>query len=77
VIDQALGMIMAMAPCSRDDAWAFLGRVSQHSNTKLRAVREALVATTDGTPLPREVARTLDPLRAAARTSKPKPEPSP
>jgi hypothetical protein len=74
VIDQALGMVMALTPCSRDDAWALLVRVSQHSNTKLRTVCEALVATTGGSPLPREVARAFKPLRAAARTAKPRPD---
>jgi AmiR/NasT family two-component response regulator len=46
VIDQARGMVMALAPCSSDRAWDLLVDVSQHRNIKLRDVAAALVATT-------------------------------
>lgn len=55
VIDQARGMVMAIGPCTSEAAWTVLVETSQRTNTKLRKVAEALVASTDGTtaiPLP-------------------------
>ncbi|MEW2165544.1 ANTAR domain-containing protein [Streptomyces sp. NPDC007084] len=60
VIDQALGMVMALAPCTGEQAWSALVDLSQHSNVKLRDVAAALVATTEGVALP-------DPLREQLR----------
>ncbi|MWA15908.1 ANTAR domain-containing protein [Streptomyces sp. BA2] len=54
-IDQARGMLMTLGPCTADEAWEILVEVSQHSNTKLRAVAEELIATTEGEPLPTPV----------------------
>ena len=72
VIDQARGMVMALAPCSGDRAWDLLVDVSQHCNIKLRVVAAALVATTADEALPapiqRELRRALRLLHAAART---------
>ncbi|WP_257584183.1 ANTAR domain-containing protein [Streptomyces sp. TLI_146] len=59
VIDQARGMVMALAPCSSAPAWGLLVEVSQHCNVKLREVAAALVATTEGEPLPRQMQREL------------------
>ena len=73
VIDQARGMVMALAPCSGDKAWDLLVGVSQHCNIKLRAVAAALVATTEDQTLPapiqRELRRALRLLHAADRSS--------
>ncbi|MCF6525238.1 ANTAR domain-containing protein [Streptomyces sp. JJ36] len=68
VIDQARGMIMMMGRCPPDVAWQILVEVSQHTNTKLREVAHALVATTEGTvrlpqPLGRALAAALRRLR--------------
>ncbi|MEV8565519.1 ANTAR domain-containing protein [Streptomyces sp. NPDC051322] len=52
VIDQARGMVMVLGPCSSQTAWEVLVEVSQHSNTKLRDVAEALVATATGESMP-------------------------
>jgi hypothetical protein len=52
VIDQARGMVMALAPCSRKRAWGLLVDVSQHCNVKLRDAAAALVATTEDEALP-------------------------
>jgi AmiR/NasT family two-component response regulator len=52
VIDQARGMVMALAPCSGERAWGLLVDVSQHCNVKLRDVAAALVATTEDEALP-------------------------
>ncbi|WP_405949720.1 ANTAR domain-containing protein [Streptomyces prunicolor] len=57
VIDQACGMVMALAPCSSGRAWDLLVGVSQHCNIKLRVVAAALVATTEDRTLPAEIQR--------------------
>jgi hypothetical protein len=71
VIDQARGMVMALAPCPSDRAWDLLVDVSQHCNIKLRDVAGALVATTKERTLPepiqRELCRALRRLHAADR----------
>ena len=70
-IDQALGMVMVLAPCSSERAWDLLVEVSQHSNIKLRDVAAALVAITQDETLPepvqRELCRALRRLHAANR----------
>lgn len=58
-IDQARGMLMTLGPYTADEAWEILVEVSQHSNTKLRAVAEELIATTEGEPLPTPVRKAL------------------
>ncbi|WP_369237081.1 ANTAR domain-containing protein [Streptomyces sp. R21] len=59
VIDQARGMVMALAPCSSERAWDLLVEVSQHCNVKLRDVAVALVATTKDEALPEPIRREL------------------
>jgi hypothetical protein len=60
VIDQARGMVMVMCRCTPHAAWEVLVEVSQHTNTKLRVVANALVATTDGsTRMPQELSTAL------------------
>ncbi|MER7488434.1 ANTAR domain-containing protein [Streptomyces sp. NPDC126497] len=67
VIDQARGILMATHGCTSDEAWHILREASQLSNTKLRAVAEALTAGAgaQGAPLPEEVRSAL--ARALAR----------
>lgn len=59
VIDQAIGMVMALAPCSSGTAKSLLVNISQHSNIKLREVAAALVATADGEALPQALHKEL------------------
>ncbi|WP_405867628.1 ANTAR domain-containing protein [Streptomyces sp. NBC_01515] len=59
VIDQARGMVMALAPCSSHRAWGLLVDVSQHCNVKLRDVAAALVATTNDVTLPAPIQQEL------------------
>jgi AmiR/NasT family two-component response regulator len=59
VIDQARGMVMALAPCSGERAWDLLVNVSQHCNVKLRDVAAALVVTTKDEALPEQLRRQL------------------
>lgn len=69
VIDQARGIVMALGPCTSDAAWQLLVEVSQHTNTKLREVADALVTAPTGrslpAPLQTELGRALHRLRAA------------
>ncbi|MFJ8535551.1 ANTAR domain-containing protein [Streptomyces sp. NPDC093591] len=58
-IDQARGMVMALAPFSSDRAWDLLVDVSQHCNIKRRDVAVALVATTTDEALPEPMQREL------------------
>ncbi|WP_231976409.1 ANTAR domain-containing protein [Streptomyces sp. 3214.6] len=59
VIDQACGMVMALAPCTSERAWDLLVGVSQRCNIKLRDVAAALVATTKDEALPAPVRQEL------------------
>ncbi|MFF4804055.1 ANTAR domain-containing protein [Streptomyces sp. NPDC001351] len=59
VIDQARGMVMALAPCTSERAWDLLVDVSQRCNIKLRDVAAALVATTKDEALPERVRQEL------------------
>ncbi|MFF7854082.1 ANTAR domain-containing protein [Streptomyces sp. NPDC007904] len=67
VIDQARGILMATYGCTSDEAWHILREASQLSNTKLRAVAAALIASVEanGAPPPQEVRAALS--RALAR----------
>ncbi|MGW4020461.1 ANTAR domain-containing response regulator [Streptomyces sp. NPDC005009] len=69
VIDQARGILMATYGCTSDEAWHILREASQLSNTKLRAVAEALTASAEaeGAAPPEEVRSALS--RALARRS--------
>lgn len=58
-IDQARGMLMAIAQCPSDAAWTMLVEISQRSNTKLREVAAALTATAAGGPLPAHIQREI------------------
>ncbi|WP_329139888.1 ANTAR domain-containing protein [Streptomyces sp. NBC_01476] len=59
VIDMARGVIMATAPCTKEQAWQLLVEVSQHANVKVRDVARSVVDGVSGTPLPPEVHRAL------------------
>jgi hypothetical protein len=59
VIDQARGMVMILGRCTPEDAWEVLVEVSQHTNTKLRAVAAHLVASAAGDTLPEPTRRAL------------------
>ena len=67
-IDIARGILMTACSCSPDDAWELLVAVSQNSNTKLREVAEAVVATTTRQePLPQKFQEHLATALAAGR----------
>ncbi|MFG2794748.1 anti-sigma factor antagonist [Streptomyces sp. NPDC048419] len=59
-IDLARGMLMASFHLTPEQAWQVLVTTSQHSNTKLNRIADALVQTADGhTPLPEPFANHL------------------
>ncbi|MFC8193874.1 ANTAR domain-containing protein [Streptomyces sp. NPDC057298] len=67
-IDMARGILMTTCSCSPDDAWEILVTVSQHSNTKLHQVAEAIVAATARQePLPERLQQHLAPALDAQR----------
>ncbi|MDQ0955923.1 AmiR/NasT family two-component response regulator [Streptomyces phaeochromogenes] len=67
-IDMARGILMTACSCSPDDAWELLVAISQNSNTKLREVAEAVVATTTRQePLPKKFQQHLATALAAGR----------
>ncbi|KAB1990238.1 MULTISPECIES: ANTAR domain-containing protein [Streptomyces] len=43
VVDQAIGMVVALGRVSPDQGWAVLKDVSQHTNIKLRNVAELIL----------------------------------
>ncbi len=51
-IGMAIGLLSARFDCSTEQAWRTMLRVSQDSNTKVRAVARVLVTTHDGTADP-------------------------
>ncbi|MGW6009158.1 ANTAR domain-containing protein [Streptomyces sp. NPDC055210] len=51
-IDLARGILMVAWSCTANDAWKLLVAVSQHANTKLHDVAEAVVTSVQGEPLP-------------------------
>ncbi|MEV0260700.1 ANTAR domain-containing protein [Streptomyces sp. NPDC050617] len=59
VVDQACGMVMALAPCRRAAARGLLVDVARQCDLKLREVAAALVATTEDTSLPGRMDRAL------------------
>ncbi|MFI7243278.1 ANTAR domain-containing protein [Streptomyces qinglanensis] len=69
VIDQARGMVMALAPCDAEAAWQVLVRVSQHSNVKLRSVAAALVSGAEGAAVPKPVRKHLATALREVRTA--------
>ncbi|MFD8198715.1 ANTAR domain-containing protein [Streptomyces sp. NPDC059701] len=43
VVDQAIGMVVALGRVAPDEGWAVLKEVSQHTNIKLRHVAELIL----------------------------------
>lgn len=75
VIDQAHGVLMAAYRCTPPAAWDVLVAVSQHTNVKLHKVAAALVAGTQGEPLPEPFSSALK--TALRRTAQREPEAEP
>jgi hypothetical protein len=60
VVDQAIGMMVALGRVTPDDGWAVLREVSQHTNIKLRNIAEMILAWGQKGDLPPDVRATLE-----------------
>lgn len=74
VVDQAIGVLIALHQCSAAEGWEVLREASQRTNTKLREVADMVIGLTQGHALPEEV---RDELEAALRRQKLEPGSSP
>ncbi|MGW3990782.1 ANTAR domain-containing protein [Streptomyces sp. NPDC004830] len=60
VVDQAIGMVVALGRVSPDQGWAVLKQVSQHTNTKLRNVAEMILVWGRTGLMPEEIRAALE-----------------
>ncbi|MFD7133592.1 ANTAR domain-containing protein [Streptomyces sp. NPDC059894] len=66
VVDQAIGVVVAVGHLRPEQGWEVLKEISQHTNTKLREVAEYVVQGAHCRWLPDEIHRALvDALRRA------------
>ncbi|MFG2133679.1 ANTAR domain-containing protein [Streptomyces sp. NPDC048751] len=55
VVDQAIGMVVALGRVTPDDGWSVLKEVSQHTNIKLRNVAELILIWGRSGEMPPEI----------------------
>ncbi|MCG7208297.1 ANTAR domain-containing protein [Streptomyces arenae] len=55
VVDQAIGMVVALGRVTPDEGWAVLKEVSQHTNIKLRNVADLILVWGRSGDIPPEV----------------------
>ncbi|ANJ05857.1 ANTAR domain-containing protein [Streptomyces parvulus] len=60
VVDQAIGVVVALGRVTPDVGWTVLREVSQHTNIKLRSVAEVIVAWGGTGVMPPEIVATLE-----------------
>ncbi|WP_151484427.1 ANTAR domain-containing protein [Streptomyces albicerus] len=60
VVDQAIGMMVALGRVTPDDGWSVLREVSQHTNIKLRNVAELIIIWGQKGDLPPDIRATLE-----------------
>lgn len=60
VVDQAIGMVVALGRVSPDEGWEVLKDVSQHTNIKLRNVAELILIWGRSGEIPAEIAAELE-----------------
>lgn len=60
VVDQAIGMLVALGHVSPDQGWEVLREVSQHANIKLRNVAEMILIWGRGGELPEQIRALLE-----------------
>ncbi|MFV0137738.1 ANTAR domain-containing protein [Streptomyces sp. HMX87] len=60
VVDQAIGMIVALGRVAPDQGWSVLKEVSQHTNVKLRNVAELIVLWGRTGVMPAEIRAELE-----------------
>ncbi|MFD6493962.1 ANTAR domain-containing protein [Streptomyces sp. NPDC060188] len=74
VVDQAIGVLLAVGELTPDEGWDVLREVPQRTNIKLRHVSELIIDSARTGRLPSEVRTELDAQLAAHRPS-PRPDP--
>ena len=55
VVDQAIGMVVALGRVTPDEGWAVLKDVSQHTNIKLRNVADLILIWGRSGEIPQEI----------------------
>jgi AmiR/NasT family two-component response regulator len=60
VVDQAIGMVVALGRVTPDEGWKVLKDVSQHTNIKLRNVAELILIWGRKGAMPREIRAELE-----------------
>jgi len=60
VVDQAIGMMVALGRVTPDEGWAVLKDVSQHTNIKLRNVAELILLWGRNGQLPPDIRAELE-----------------
>lgn len=60
VVDQAIGMVVALGRVTPDEGWAVLKEVSQHTNIKLRNVAELILIWGRTGDMPPEIRAALE-----------------
>ncbi|MFJ6084845.1 ANTAR domain-containing protein [Streptomyces sp. NPDC092369] len=60
VVDQAIGMIVALGRIAPDEGWEVLKEVSQHTNIKLRNVAELILVWGRSGAMPQEIRAELE-----------------
>ncbi|MEU1203404.1 ANTAR domain-containing protein [Streptomyces sp. NPDC005813] len=60
VVDQAIGMMVALGRVTPEQGWDVLREVSQHTNIKLRAVAEMIIVWGQEGELPADVRAVLE-----------------
>ncbi|MEH0580848.1 MULTISPECIES: ANTAR domain-containing protein [Streptomyces] len=62
VVDQAIGVVVALGRMSPDEGWLVLRELSQHTNVKLRNVADLILIWGRGGEMPEEIRAELDDL---------------
>ncbi|MFC8361526.1 ANTAR domain-containing protein [Streptomyces griseorubiginosus] len=60
VVDQAIGMVVALGRVTPDEGWAVLKDVSQHTNIKLRNVADLILIWGRSGDIPEEIRVALE-----------------
>ncbi|WP_232838989.1 ANTAR domain-containing protein [Streptomyces triticisoli] len=60
VVDQAIGMVVALGRITPDQGWTVLKEVSQHTNVKLRNIAEMVLVWGRTGEMPEEVRAELE-----------------
>lgn len=69
VVDQAIGVVIALGRLRPDQGFGVLREVSQRTNTRLRQIAELIVDWAGGEQLPDEIRAALDEALATARSA--------